>query len=507
MMRSPLNIARRVADDAPLWRGCTRLLVDWFAVAAAAVAALAVTAMMLASGPSVSATAAPWLRQFAAGGTAKPGFGLVITWVAQHLHHSPAQTVAFLQFTAATLLLFGAARLALEVRGVWTALATVTVLLVWPAGRQAVTTFSAESLLGLSAVAIALGGAWLEERPRRGALVVAFGLALAALAHPLGLVTAPALGLAVLVWPRPTARHDDDAPSDADTGLTVRRVRLAWLTALVLAAAMLLVVLPKDGMKSLWNESLAGLRAYSPSPRIGLAGWPYVGPVVAVAGQLPVVLLGLVAGGTVRALQAGRTAWALSAGLLTLWMTALAVAGTPAVPGGLDVLIVLAPLLVVVGVVQGADVFVALVVWSRGRRRGGMVAFVILATVAALFADTRLGRDDRRNALAWFPGVLKSTEPLRPAVLTPADASLLQEHRLTVTLLPARPGGAALGEVAGSVFPKLADLAVSPTNSAVTALVPARSPHPIDKALRMAGKPLQCTSDGRNCLIRLKGNR
>jgi hypothetical protein len=507
MMRSPLNLARLVAQDDPLRRGCTRLLIGWFAVASASVAALAVTAMLLASGPSVSATAAPWLRQFAGGGTAKPGFGLVISWVSQHLHHSPAQTVAFLQLATATLLLFGAGRLALELRGVWTALATVTVLLVWPAGRQAVTTFSAESLLGLSGVAVALGGVWLQERPQRGALVVAFGLALAALVHPLGLVTAPALGLAVLVWPRPACQSDAADPTAADSGLAVRRIRLAWLTALVLAGAFVLVILPKGGMKSLWNESLGALRAYSPSPRIGLAGWPYVGPVVAVAGQLPIVLLGLAAGGTTRALAAGRTAWALSAGLLAVWVGALAVAGTPAVPNGLDAVVVLAPLIVVVGAVQGSDVFVALVVWSRGRRRGGMVAFVILATVAAILADTSLGLEDRRNALAWFPGVLRSTEPLRPAVLTPSDASLLAGHRLTVTLLPARPGGAALGEVVGAVFPKLANLAVSPTNAAVTALVPAHSSHPIDRALRMAGTRLQCAADGRSCLYRLKGNR
>ncbi len=182
---------------------------------------VALAGVLLGGGIPFSASAVPWIS--ALGGSRGGAFGVLgtgmrnLTRTATWL--SPASTIGLWQWGVACAQLALLIALARRLRGPWTAVAAVTLAVLWPGSRASLVVCSAESLLATTTLAAALFGLQLDERPRRAAALLGLSLAGAALAHPMGLTMLPLIALILPIWPRPVA------PSATGTSSTMLAVR------------------------------------------------------------------------------------------------------------------------------------------------------------------------------------------------------------------------------------------------------------------------------------------
>lgn len=463
---------------------------------------LATAALLLRAGPAVSATAAGWLQGMEHTGTVlDDGLGAIALRRIAHLGSLGAGTaVRLLQLLVAASLLGGVVRAAWRLRGPWTAALAFAMVLAWPASRQALQTLSVEGVL--AACSVWLAGAWLSaaETPLRSALLGALSLAILVLVHPVGLAAAPCLALALLLAPGPApSPHGNPPPL-----LAVRPLWLPWVLCVAGTLALLGAGLPSGSIKTIWMHAIGLLRAPVSGLRIGLfASLPVLGPLVALGAQVPLPLLLLSLGPGLRAAQQRHRSESLVALIAAAWLCVAASIGLP-VPDSLDLLVVLAPLLCVLA---------ASTVWDLGQSAlqapgwSSRVSAVVLALalVAAWWADARLGRDDRRNGVGHIPGVLAFTSPLRPALLTPEDASLLAAHLEPTAILPGQTGGSRVADALKVFEPTLKTASYGPAYTAALILLPARRSSPVDEAFAQVGLRVACTASGDNCLYRLRG--
>ena len=477
-----------------------RLVVATWMLLGAAFCVL-VAAILLRQGLTFSASAAPWLEALGRTGnlTDDGVVGVLLRKAVAATGQDPASILKWLQFAVTTSLLGLVGGVAWQVHGPVAGASALALLLAWPAGRDAVAHVSVESLLALGTLVVAATAQRLAEAPRLAALGLALALTLAFTAHPLGLAAAPGLALAALLFPTRAGPNTDDGGLMPGHGLSSPAVWLPWLAALLTVFALLVTLLPSGSIKTLWLQMLATMRAPTPGLQLGwLASKPVLGPLAAIAGQVPVLLLVAVLAAGKGAVRRPGDPAALPAILLGFWLLVLAAVGLP-MPGHLDGLALVAPLLTLLAgctvVELGMDLW-------RKRERVGLAA-VAVAAIGALATDLWLARNDRRTGLGQLPGWLAVTEPLRPATLGPGDLALLQQHPLPTAILPARPGGNRLAHAIKVLHPALAQVGYAPPYAAHLVLLPARPSHPVDRAFEAAGERLSCSRH--TCLHRLRG--
>jgi hypothetical protein len=502
-----LPAAEPAAEPVPAalpiaWGAIARKLAPWFAAWAGAAA---LSALLLLPGLPLSATSAPWLDALAKSGTPLDDglAGVALRRAVARWHVQSGALVDGIQAGLGALVLLSVFSLATRARGGIGGLVAVGLVVAWPAARDALTVFGAEPVLALATLLVAVGAGWLSSRPRLGAATASAGLFGLLALHPFGAVVALGLAVGLAIWPGPATATDQPGLPD-EVGIETRPIWLAWGAAVLLAAAGLVLALGTGNLKPWFTATVAVLREPGPGVNAGgMASWPLLGPWVALAGQVPFVVL-------VAALPAAKAALtdrarpeSAVAGATLVWLLLLAPAGLP-VPGGLDALAVLAPLISVLAACGLFDVTV--VALAPGGKRDQVAAVVLVAaSVAALGADLWLGRDDRRTLLGRIPGWLDYTEALRPATLRPDEVTLLYHYPPPTALHPSHPGGPQLGRALKAVHPRLQDRTFGMPYDADLVLLPARPVHPVDRAFERAGERVACSASGRSCLTRIRG--
>ena len=306
-------------------------------------------------------------------------------------------------------------------------------LWMWPAARAALVVVGAEAWLALGTMAVVWAASTLETHPRRAAPIAGLGLAVLALAHPLGLCAAPLF--VVLLAMRPPG----DASRWPEQATAARPIWIAWLAALLVAAAMLRLALPEAVFLDWWKGTIDAIRAPQPPVAFAPDRWPLLGPLLGLAARTPPALLAIAAattlGGLHRRDATSPLAWALIA-----WLTVIAVAGRP-LPRALDPLVVVAPLVVALAGLGIRNVLASL-------RPATHVPAVLL--VAALLAGvgaegTQLIAGDERTSLGRIAAMVDDVDLGLPVVLDGSALSLLETIPGDVDLWPSRREGNSLG--------------------------------------------------------------
>lgn len=454
-----------------------------------------VAGLLLLPGVAISATAAAWIQAIGRDGADIDVMGLLL----QRLIKAGMQAnsaVGLVQLLVASTLLYLTARVGHRLLGAWAAAGTVLALLVWPVGRATVTVLSVESMLALATMAMMHGGLALETTPRRAALWLALGLALLVLLHPVALAVAPCAAVVVLLLPAPQRQRE----VDTRLGPATRPVWLPWLAALALGLTVAAILLPNGELKNGWARDLAALRA--PSARLAsgwLASLPVLGPIVLWLGQLPFLVLLALGQAASKVRRQPSLPGTLAVALALVWLFVLAVVGLP-VPGMLDGIAILAPLLAIIAIGEGMAIARTVADSSMPRVTGSLL---VVTAVATLLTDTWLQRDDRRNALGHVAGVLLPVDAALPAILDADDVDLLRRFPEAAALLPARQGGHHVGAALKILNPELHNVAYGAAYASRLALLPIRPVHPVDVAFAAHGTPLACSV--RHCLVRLRG--
>ncbi|MBM4342061.1 MAG: hypothetical protein FJ100_01595 [Deltaproteobacteria bacterium] len=480
----------------------------WLAAAislGAALGCFVAVAALLRSGAAVSASAAGWLdalRDPAAEAAPLPWL------VAKFVQRLPAQVraepqwaVQWVQIAVGGLGLFGVFALARATAGLWTAVASVAVVLGWPDARAALCTASAESVVAVAAVWLAWGALHLPAMPVRGGVVLGVSAAAGLLATPLGLLLVPLWLVGALVLPTATA-PDSLAHESGRPDLPAGSRWLAWTGAALLAAGCLAVALHGQPAKAWGAGQLAQLR--EPTDALAL-GWavqiPVLGTLTALCCQVPVVAL-LLGGHAVRRGLGHESAVALAApvGVFLALLAALATAGLPLV-GDHDPVRMVAPLFAVLAGIGLGRRALAL----HDERRWGALLMWLAAWTGCLAVEATLLDTDRRNVLGHLPGLLTETDTLRPAELRPADLALLQHFDRHTAVLPARPGGARLATAVAAAVPGVKVPGFCAPHRAQLALLPEPPRHLVDRAFADHGQKVACTADLKVCMHRLVG--
>lgn len=440
-----------------------------------------------------AAGASPWLEAMAADKPADGHFAL-----ARFVQGTgPAGMLAVLWLCRLAAAAQGALCLSLAGRGgpIGLVLAT-TWLLWWPDAALGLGQLGPEPLLGGGVSLVLLAGVWLERRPAVAAVAAGAGCALAALAHPLGVVLGLTALLAVGFLPRPTTR-----PANAATAST-RDVVLPFAAALLVLASMIRLSAPPDGLKAWVYEAFELLRAPRPLADAGRGTtWPWVGALAAWASCLPAgALLGVVVATLSAIRSAGRSpasaaiATVASAGVL------LAGLGLPT-PGDVWLPAALAPLCVGVGAgAIGSLGSLALARAAPGTgRRGGAALVGVLLTGAALACATQPEAEPRAGwarAIGWANDVAAA----RPARVDQAALTLLRatEHE-RICLQPGQPGGVRLLERLGKLRWTPEQIRAADAFGAQALVLPRGGPSAIANAWRQCGHVDACA--GPWCLV------
>lgn len=390
------------------------------------------------------------------------------------------------------------------------AVAAVALVLVWPAGRAALLHWSAETPLALTALMAALAAVSQVNSPRAAALGLGLAGALTVAVHPLGLLVGPLLLLAAMLLPLEPARaaaggglaESLDRP-DLPTGPRW----LGVLAGVLLAVGLLLALVGPGGLKPWGTAQFAVLRRPEAVTELGgAAGWPVVGPWMALLGQTPFAVSWLALGPLLRGLgRTGRaTPLAGAAAVAAVWLITLAIASSP-LSLSLDALLVLAPLACALAGVGFAWRWAGLLQMDR---RVGLAVWLI-AAIALLAADLWVSADDRRSLPGRIPGVMGPSEPLQGAQLGPADLALLQRFPEPTAILPARRGGMELANAVKPLSKSLEHGVYVPAHLAQLVLLPESPVHPVDQVFADHATRLGCTADTRpqlrHCLVRLVG--
>ncbi len=449
-----------------------------------------------------AASATGWLEGVGrAGGVAERG-AVALLWhkgVAAGLSLGTAASIW--EFASGSLLLASVLLVAWQLRGLAAGFVAVALVLAWPTARGLLFTVGAEAPLAAALLLVVLAGLVAWARPLVSALVLGAALALLVLAHPLGLPLAIVAILAVLILP--LRRGVEPLPGiEPHEGLWPHAVTVPNLTGILLGAGLLAATYGSGGFKLAWARQLAEWRAPVVTPWLGgMANWPLLGPLVALAGQTSVPVLVLATSAGVGAVRRPTDPTALLAAVVFGSWLALVWLGLPT-PGLVDGVALLAPGLAVLAAVQAVDV--ARELWARGTtgvRSGGIVLAV--ATMLAFLADQRLAAPDRRNLLAHVPGVMAVAVGAQPAVLRPADLGLLYQKPVATAILPAHLGGNALALALRQLHPPLQGLNYGAPFSTDLVLV-AMPGASVEALWTQIGRQEACTADGKSCLVRIR---
>jgi hypothetical protein len=378
------------------------------------------------------------------------------------------------------------------------ALALPLLLVLLPSGRDALGTVGIETVLSLLTLALCIGICGMERFPRLAALLVGGCLYTTAIAHPMGGPALIALIIVAGMWPRPRG------PRPATVTFAARPIWLPWLAAVSLCGALLLLSLPDDRIKALWDTTIELLRTTTAGPAAGGVGdWPLVGPLFVISLSLPLPVLLLAAVGAVRALksEACQPAAVLAA-LLCAWLLTACVVGTPSA-GPLDLATVVAPLATILA---GRELWSACQrLWPLGNAgRAACVALLVASIATIVLEDLGNPRDDPRNGAARIGQLVKDHNADRPARIDAADIALLRAHPETTAILPSNRGGNALAR-------RLAKLGIVPGEgtyvrpfAARLVLVHMPAKDPISHAWASLRAPVDCDAGNRSCLYRVK---
>ncbi|MBI5609698.1 MAG: hypothetical protein HY902_12570 [Deltaproteobacteria bacterium] len=476
----------------------------WLAQAATLAVCAAVAWFWNAGGAPLAASAWRWFTALGAPSADARGWGqLLLRGVAalpKSAQADPLWAVQSLQLGIAAACLYAAVTLAHRVVGLWAALPTALLLAVWPAARHAIDAVSAESLLTLASLLAAHASVGWNSRPRASALLLGVGTALAALAHPLGVLWAPALALITLVLPVAQDPSEVDG-SQPRPDMPVGDRFLAWLAAVAVAVGLVLLALRPGGLGPWGTSQFAALRHGGEPPDLGtLAALPMVGPLWVVIGQWPLVVVLLAVGTMTRGVAALRkTKLGGPAGVAAVGWVAISIARFPQTDH-LDAAVVLAPMAAVMAGV-GAGRRLRDLAWLGRRPAVGVWA---AAAMLLLSADLWVQqKHDRRSLAARAAGLPVYVDSTQSARLGPDDIALLQLYPEPTAVLPARSGGADLATSLRHLLPRFGGRSFGAAHSARVALLPEPPRSPIDRALAEHGKKLACTQSGRRCAYRL----
>lgn len=478
----------------------------WWRLAAPAAVGVATSGLVALAqwgGLNWTASAAPWLEGANRAGTAAENGAVGVLW--RRLMGSGVglgQAISVCQFLMALALLAALALAAARLRGPRAAALAIALLLTWPTCRQLLLTVGAETPLAAGVLFALLAGLLAAARPLVAALLLAAAVGLLALAHALGLLLLPAVVLPLLVLP---LRSDAEPLPGLEprTSLWPEAVAVPHLTGILLGCGLTAAVWGHGGFHTVWLHATGEWRAPLPTPFIGgIAQWPALGPLVAIAAQVPVAVLALAVAAIVGTVRRPADPLALATGMTACVWLALCWVGLPTV-GNVDAVALLAPLLVLLAAATATDVGREL--WARetssARMAGVLLAF---ATVLALLADLRLGAPDRRHLLAHLPGVLARTMPIRPAVLRPADLGLLYRSPVATTVFPGHPGGNALATALRPLHPALQNVSFGSAFATDQVLVGTQAGVSVEEMWARIGHQDVCTTDRQSCLVRIR---
>jgi len=467
--------------------------------------ALATVALLGIDGFGWSASATAWLDALSrtSGGPAYGAMGRLARDGGDVIGLSPATAISALAtglLVAHVTLLLALGRRCLGAAAGWVPAAVV---LLWPPSRQALLVISAESLLATAALLLSISVVDLVDRPKRAAIGVAMALLLMVLGHPIGL---PALGGLVIIaalWPRPNA-----APDVPRQGFASRPIWLGWLAALALFGGLLIISRPGDGLKNLWLACLTALRPTATGDVAGgLADLPLVGATFGLLARMTPAVALLGAAAAVRALTVGRRGpLAPVAAVVTWWLLLVGLIGHP-LPGALDPLPVIAPLLALLAA-AGAGV------WLRGLWKHGHPASRVVAVTLALCLLLSVVVDgiatlpaDARTGLGRALPLLHDPAADLPAVLNPDALELLQDQPTDAAILPARRGGDRLANLLTKIGALDTPAHYSAPFSASLMLLRAPSVDPISVFWSQRQEVFACSRRGTFCLHRLRPDK
>lgn len=478
--------------------------LHWLGQAATLAACAALAWFWCASGAPLAASAWHWFTALGAPSAEARGWShLLVRGVAalpKAAQADPLWAVQGLQLGIAAACLYAAITLAHRILGLWAALPTALLLLAWPMARQAVEAVSAESLLTLASLLAAHASVGWNSRPRASALLLGVGTALAALAHPLGMLWAPALALATLVLPVAQDPSEVDS-SQPRPDMPVGDRFLAWLAAMAVALGLLLLALRPGGLAPWGTSQFAALRHGGEPPDLGLlAALPMIGPVWVVVAQWPVAVVLLALATMARGVTGLRkTKLGGPAGVAAIGWIAISIARFPQADH-LDAALALAPMATVMAGV-GAGRRLRDLAWL-GRRPAAAVWAA--AAMVLLSGDLWVQqKHDRRSLAARAAGMPVHVDCTQAARLGPDDIALLQLYPEPTAVLPARAGGADLATSLRHLLPRFGGRSFGAAHSARVALLPEPPRSPIDRTLAEHGKKLACTQNGRRCAYRL----
>ncbi len=314
----------------------------------------------------------------------------------------------------------------------WTAPLAALLLWLWPPARAALVVVGTEAWLALGTAAVVWAATELETRPRAAAPIGGLGLAVLALAHPLGLCAAPLF--AVLLAMRPPG-DERRWPKQATAA---RPIWIAWLAAVLVAVAVIRLALPDASFLEWWKGMIDAIRA--PQPPIAHAPdrWPLLGPILGLVARTPPMLLLLALGAAVAG-RHRRDSTAPSAWALLAWLVVIAVAGRP-LPRALDPLVVVAPLIVGLAVLGVRNLAAAL-----GPATRWPALTLVVALIAGVAAEgTQLVAGDERTSLGQLAGMVDDVDLDLPVVLDNSALALLETLPGDVDVWPGRREGNAL---------------------------------------------------------------
>lgn len=498
----PLEPAAKIA---PVADAKFRVWMRRVAKIALLAAPVGVAVALLQGGAAVALSAAGWLGGLEpAARTTAPIAKLAAKLVARmpaEVRGDPQWAAQWLQLGVAAAVLSGVMAVGRTVAG-WTGgVCGIALVLLWPDARASLATLGAESVLAAAVLWAAWAGMRLPIQPLRGGLGLAMAASVALLASPAGLLLAPLLLFAGLVMPMATA-PDSLVTESGRPDLPAGNRWLAWTGAAVLAVGLCAQALHGQSLKAWGSEQMAVLRAPADAPQVGWVGQlPIVGYVAVLLLQVPIAVTVLAGASLLRGWGNEVTA-ALggAAGAALCLLATLAVCEAPA-SVELDPVRTLAPMWCTLAGIAAARRGQAL--WREQRWRA--LAVWAAACAACVVAEGRLLAEDRRNVFGRIPGLLHMAEPFQPAAVTPADVALLQRYPFALTLLPARPGGMALGNAIKDHLADLHGAGFSAPHRAQYAVLPEPPRSLVDRAFADHADKLACGADLRLCVWRIAG--
>ncbi len=473
--------------------------IGWLGVALTLFAA----AVLLSAGEvGWSASATPWLQALvkSAGGPAYGAIGRAARDLGAVIGLEPAATLRLfavgLVLSQLSLLLTLGRRCLGPVFG-WLPAALA---LLWPVSRQAMQVVSAEMVMATVLLLVVTSATALVRRPRLAATGAAIALLLAVIGHPTGLPLVAGLIVILALWPRPELRAG--VPKQ---GFPSRPIWTPWFSALALFGGLLLLARPDEGLKNLW---IAGLAQFRPGAHVhiagGLADLPWVGPCFGLLARTTPAIALLALAALARALGPGRKGpLAPAAAVVSWWLILVALFRHP-IPGGLDPLVTMAPLLALLAAAGAWSWLRGL--WANGHPAARPVAAVLaFALILSVVSDgVGLLPADPRTGLGQSLDMLHDPSADLPAVLTADAIELLEDQPAATAVLPAHRGGDHLATVLAKLGIINAHANYPRLFGSELLLVQWPPADPIGAFWADRLEEHACSRDGQFCLLRFK---